>query len=101
MQIRKNCDIQRCAVVILYVFSEYIMNKIFFQGTVVAKLRLAANATANIREKKRIKEMQIEDAVRKELEQRRQSWDVNNGQFEKFRQWYLDFRKDLWHRYHF
>lgn len=67
-------------------------------GTVVAKLRLAANATGEIAEKKRLKEALIEESVEKELEERRKNWDINNGQFEKFRQWYIDYRKDIWHK---
>ncbi|VDK76622.1 unnamed protein product [Gongylonema pulchrum] len=78
-----------------------IATKVFIlliQGTVVAKLRLAANATPEIAQKKRIKEELITETVQKELEERRRSWDVNNGQFEKFRQWYIDYRKDIWHK---
>lgn len=64
----------------------------------MAKLRLAANATGEIAEKKRLKEALIEESVEKELEERRKNWDINNGQFEKFRQWYIDYRKDIWHK---
>ncbi|KAL3994042.1 hypothetical protein ACH3XW_20110 [Acanthocheilonema viteae] len=67
-------------------------------GTVVAKLRLAANATSEIAERKRIKEALIEEAIRKELEERRRTWNIGNEQFEKFRLWYTNYRKDTWHR---
>ncbi|VDK43454.1 unnamed protein product [Anisakis simplex] len=48
-------------------------------GTVVAKLRLAYNASGVIEEKKVIKEKQIEENVIRELEERRDTWEhVNN-----------------------
>ncbi len=68
------------------------------QGTVVAKIRLAFNATGTIAEKRANKEAQIEESVQRELDERRRNWDVNNGQFDKFRQWYIDYRKNLWHK---
>lgn len=67
-------------------------------GTVVAKIRLAYNATEAILQKKLRKEAQIEESVLKELEERRRTWDVNNGQFDRFRQWYIGYRKDIWHK---
>ncbi|VDK79262.1 unnamed protein product [Onchocerca ochengi] len=67
-------------------------------GTVVAKLRLAANATSKIAERKRIKEELIEETVRKELEERRKTWNINSEQFEEFRLWYTNHRKNIWHR---
>ncbi|KAI1699951.1 hypothetical protein Ddc_18335 [Ditylenchus destructor] len=67
-------------------------------GTVVAKIRLALNATGAIEQKKVIKERQIEDTVLRELEERRKTWDINRGQFDKFQQWYIDYRKNIWHR---
>jgi len=67
-------------------------------GTVVAKFRLAHNATGAVRTKRINKEKQIEQTVLRELEDRRRTWDVNNGQFEKFRQWYVEYRKNLWHK---
>lgn len=67
-------------------------------GTVVAKLRLAFNATGLLEQKRRNKEAQIEETVMRELEERRRTWNVNNGQFERFRQWYIDYRKDIWHK---
>lgn len=50
-------------------------------------------------QKKLKKEAQIEESVMKELEERRRTWDVNNGQFDRFRQWYIGYRKDIWHKY--
>ncbi|VDN06079.1 unnamed protein product [Thelazia callipaeda] len=83
-------------------FSDYRSALSYLQqigyGTLVAKLRLAMNATGDVEEKKRIKEASIEENIQKELEERRKSWDINNGQFEKFRQWYINYRKDIWHR---
>ncbi|KAK6103389.1 hypothetical protein QQG55_12300 [Brugia pahangi] len=67
-------------------------------GTVVAKLRLAANATDEIDRRKRIKETLIEENIRKELEERGKTWNIGNEQFEKFRLWYINYRKDTWHR---
>uniref|UniRef100_A0A915Q0Z7 DUF7753 domain-containing protein n=1 Tax=Setaria digitata TaxID=48799 RepID=A0A915Q0Z7_9BILA len=67
-------------------------------GTVVVKLRLATNATVEIAEKKRIKEELIGETIKKELEERRKKWDVSNEQFEKFRQWYINHRRETWHR---
>lgn len=69
------------------------------KGTVVAKLRLAFNATGIVKQKKAAKEAQIEESVMRELEERRRTWDVNNGQFDRFRQWYIEYRKNIWHRY--
>uniref|UniRef100_A0A915E551 DUF7753 domain-containing protein n=1 Tax=Ditylenchus dipsaci TaxID=166011 RepID=A0A915E551_9BILA len=67
-------------------------------GTVVAKIRLAYNATKSIERKKALKESQIEKTVLNELEERRKTWDISKGQFEKFQQWYVDYRKNIWHR---
>uniref|UniRef100_A0A914WBG2 DUF7753 domain-containing protein n=1 Tax=Plectus sambesii TaxID=2011161 RepID=A0A914WBG2_9BILA len=67
-------------------------------GTVVAKFKLAYNATGNVLSKRANKERQIEQTVLAELEERRRTWDVNNGQFEKFRDWYIEYRKNLWHK---
>ncbi|VDM52145.1 unnamed protein product [Angiostrongylus costaricensis] len=68
-------------------------------GSVIAKVRLAFNATGAIERKRLLKEAQIEDTVAKELEERRRTWDVNNGQFDKFSQWYIEYRKNIWHKY--
>jgi len=67
-------------------------------GTVIAKFTLAHNATAPQEEKKRVKEEEITGVWTKELEQRRSTWDVGNGHFEKFREWYIQYQKDLWHK---
>uniref|UniRef100_A0A8R1DSR3 DUF7753 domain-containing protein n=2 Tax=Caenorhabditis japonica TaxID=281687 RepID=A0A8R1DSR3_CAEJA len=67
-------------------------------GSVIAKIRLAFNATGSILRKRELKEEQIEATVAKELEERRRTWDVNNGQFDKFSQWYIEYRKNLWHK---
>ncbi|VDN87890.1 unnamed protein product [Brugia pahangi] len=75
-----------------------IVNLISSKGTVVAKLRLAANATDEIARRKRIKETLIEENIRKELEERGKTWNIGNEQFEKFRLWYINYRKDTWHR---
>lgn len=64
----------------------------------IAKIRLAYNATRAIQRKKDVKEAQIEKMVKRELEERRQTWDINRGQFEKFQQWYETYRKNIWHR---
>ncbi|KAK6054388.1 hypothetical protein COOONC_08107 [Cooperia oncophora] len=56
------------------------------------------NATGAIERKRLLKEMQIEETVAKELEERRRTWDVNNGQFDKFSQWYIEYRKNIWHK---
>ena len=79
--------------------SEWGMVKLLIlQGTVVAKIRLAYNATNNIQRKKDTKEAQIEKTVLRELEERRKTWDINRGQFEKFQDWYIEYRKNIWHR---
>ncbi|CAI4232740.1 unnamed protein product [Auanema sp. JU1783] len=67
-------------------------------GSVIAKIRLAFNATGGVARKRQLKELQIEESVAKELEERRRTWDVNNGQFDKFSQWYTEYRKNIWHR---
>ncbi|WKX95452.1 hypothetical protein Q1695_012144 [Nippostrongylus brasiliensis] len=67
-------------------------------GSVIAKIRLAFNATGTIARKRLLKEAQIEETVAKELEERRRTWDVNNGQFDKFSQWYIEYRKNIWHK---
>ncbi|CAI5440804.1 unnamed protein product [Caenorhabditis angaria] len=67
-------------------------------GSVIAKIRLAFNATGPVLRKRLLKESQIEETVAKELEERRRTWDVNNGQFDKFSQWYIEYRKNLWHK---
>jgi hypothetical protein len=67
-------------------------------GTVIAKIRLAYNATGSVQRKKDTKEAQIEKTVLRELEERRRTWDINRGQFEKFQQWYIEYRKNIWHR---
>ncbi|ETN78004.1 hypothetical protein RB195_017446 [Necator americanus] len=67
-------------------------------GSVIAKIRLAFNATGNIERKRLLKEAQIEESVARELEERRRTWDVNNGQFDKFSQWYIEYRKNIWHK---
>lgn len=64
----------------------------------VAKLRLAANATGEIAERKRIKEELIEETIRKELEERRRTWNVGDEEFGKFQLWYVNHRKDVWHK---
>lgn len=64
----------------------------------VAKLRLAANATGEIAGRKRIKEALIEETIRKELEERGKTWNIGSEKFEKFRLWYTNYRKDTWHR---
>uniref|UniRef100_A0A7E4VPI5 DUF7753 domain-containing protein n=1 Tax=Panagrellus redivivus TaxID=6233 RepID=A0A7E4VPI5_PANRE len=67
-------------------------------GTVVAKIRMAYNATNAINNKRSTKEAQIEATVMRELEERRRNWDINRGQFEKFQSWYIEYRKNIWHR---
>ncbi|PIO61257.1 hypothetical protein TELCIR_17227, partial [Teladorsagia circumcincta] len=67
-------------------------------GSVIAKIRLAFNATGSVERKRLLKEAQIEETVAKELEERRRTWDVNNGQFDKFSQWYIEYRKNIWHK---
>ncbi|PIO65526.1 hypothetical protein TELCIR_12796 [Teladorsagia circumcincta] len=68
------------------------------KGSVIAKIRLAFNATGSVERKRLLKEAQIEETVAKELEERRRTWDVNNGQFDKFSQWYIEYRKNIWHK---
>ncbi|KAI6211687.1 hypothetical protein M3Y96_00460500 [Aphelenchoides besseyi] len=67
-------------------------------GTVIAKIRMAFNATNQIEKKRKLKETQITRAVEDELAERKQSWDIARGQFEKFRDWYVNYRKNTWHR---
>ncbi|CAD5212456.1 unnamed protein product [Bursaphelenchus okinawaensis] len=67
-------------------------------GTVVAKVRLAYNATGAIARKRDAKANQIKRMVERELAERKKSWDINRGQFEKFQQWYIDYRQNIWHR---
>lgn len=59
---------------------------------------MAFNATGGIARKRALKEAQIERMVAAELEERRSTWDINKGQFDKFQQWYIDYRKNIWHR---
>jgi len=61
--------------------------RIKLQGTIVAKIRLATNATKEVDRKREVKEAQIEDTGAKELEERRATWDISRGQFEKFQSW--------------
>lgn len=70
-----------------------------FKGTIVAKIRLAYNATKAIEQQKLLKEIKIEQAVRQELEQRQNSWDTNKQQFESFQRWYTDYQKKFWHKF--
>uniref|UniRef100_A0A914YF36 DUF7753 domain-containing protein n=1 Tax=Panagrolaimus superbus TaxID=310955 RepID=A0A914YF36_9BILA len=59
---------------------------------------MAYNATGGIQRKKSTKEAQIERTVLRELEERKRTWDINRGQFEKFQQWYIEYRKNIWHK---
>lgn len=69
-----------------------------FQGTIVARLRLAYNATKEIAQKRALKEKQIEEMITRELEEKRRTWDVTNGEFQRFQKWYINYRKNLWHK---
>ncbi|VDN56963.1 unnamed protein product [Dracunculus medinensis] len=67
-------------------------------GTIVARLRLAYNATKEIAQKRALKEKQIEEMITRELEEKRRTWDVTNGEFQRFQKWYINYRKNLWHK---
>lgn len=69
-----------------------------FKGTVVAKFTLAHNATLAQEQKRTKKVTEISAVWSKELEKRRPTWDVGNGHFEKFREWYIQYQRDLWHK---
>lgn len=70
------------------------------QGTVVAKIRLAYNATPDIERKKAQKEAQIERVALREIEQRKNGWDERRrgGSFDEFQRWYVEQKKGNWHR---
>lgn len=69
-------------------------------GTVVAKFTLASNATGEQADKKKTKESEIEKSIDKELESKRQEnhWAVDDQQYITFRDWYIKYRKDTWHK---
>lgn len=62
-------------------------------------MALNASASGAIARKRALKEAQIERMVESELEERKQTWDINKGQFDRFREWYVNYRRNLWHRY--
>jgi hypothetical protein len=59
---------------------------------------MAFNASGAVARKRALKEAQIERMVESELEERKQTWDINKGQFDRFQQWYVNYRRNLWHR---
>lgn len=69
-------------------------------GTVVAKFTLSYNATSDQSDKKKSKEAEIEKTIEKELEAKRKenNWAVDDAQYITFRNWYVQYRKDTWHK---
>jgi len=69
-------------------------------GTVVAKFTLSYNATDTQVDKKKSKEGEIEKTIEKELEAKRKenNWAVDDKQYITFRNWYVQYRKDTWHK---
>jgi hypothetical protein len=69
-------------------------------GTVVAKFTLSYNATDDQMDKKKSKEAEIEKTIEKEIEAKRKenNWAVDDQQYITFRNWYVQYRKDTWHK---
>jgi hypothetical protein len=69
-------------------------------GTVLAKFSLASNASDEQTAQKAAKEKDIENSLGVELEKKRteNNWAVNDGQYVTFKSWYIQFRKDQWHK---
>ena len=65
----------------------------------IAKFKLSHNGTDTQLRKKQKKESEIEEVVRNELQHRKDNWDPRRGRFETFQDWYIQYRKDAWHRY--
>jgi len=72
-------------------------------GTVTAKFTLSYNATTDQDDKKKSKEAEIVKTIEKELESKRKenSWAVDDSQYLTFRNWYVQYRKDTWHKQEF
>jgi hypothetical protein len=69
-------------------------------GTVLAKFILANNASDDQVTQKKAKEKDIEKSLDVELEKKRQenNWAVNAAEYITFKNWYIQFRKDQWHK---
>jgi len=69
-------------------------------GTVISKFTLAYNATTDQGHNKAKKEAEIESTIDTELEKKRQekNWALDDQQYQTFRNWYIQYRKDTWHK---
>jgi len=69
-------------------------------GTVLAKFILAYNATSDQQEKKRAKEAELEKSIDADVEKQRakNNWAVTDQEFITFRNWYIDYKKNTWHK---
>jgi hypothetical protein len=69
-------------------------------GTVVSKFILSYNATRDQQQNKRTKEAEIAKQIDAELEKKREEnhWALDDDQYKKFRDWYIDYRKNTWHK---
>jgi len=69
-------------------------------GTVVAKFTLAYNSTNDQAVKKKTREAQIVKTIQSELEAKRKEkgWALDDKQYTTFRNWYVQYRKDTWHK---
>lgn len=66
----------------------------------VSKFTLAHNATTDQQHNKAKKEADIEATIDTELEKKRveNGWALNDRQYKTFRNWYIQYRKDTWHK---
>lgn len=66
----------------------------------VAKFTLAYNATSDQEAKKINKEAELEQTVDADLTGKRleNKWAMNDDQYISFRNWYVQYRKDRWHK---
>jgi len=69
-------------------------------GTVTAKFILSYNATPEQQKNMDKKLNDIAKSIDQELEKKRQEkqWALDNEQYQTFRDWYIQYRKDTWHK---
>jgi len=67
-------------------------------STLVARFYLAHNSTPEQTTKRLEKEKEINAHWDTELVTRRREWNVSDAEFGPFRDWYLKFQRDTWHK---
>jgi len=69
-------------------------------GTVTSKFILSYNATPEQQKSMDKKLNDIAKSIDQELEKKRQEkqWALDNEQYQTFRDWYIQYRKDTWHK---